>query len=189
VDRDRPVDIVLVIDASTSMLEPIAGGQTRIAAAKEGAKRFVDRMREVDHAAVLAFNDGVRTMTPLSGDREGIKAAIDAIDLAPWTRIDLALDAARAELTSERVQSGSRKAIVLLTDGEPTHTTPGAVRASAAAARGVATVFTIGVGTAVDAQLLVDVAGQADQYATVDDAAALVRLYAKIAERIACEAP
>jgi Mg-chelatase subunit ChlD len=188
-DRDRPADIVLVIDASTSMNEPIGGGQTRIQAAKDGAKRFIELMRPVDHAAVIAFNGTVQPMATLGGDREALGAAVDRIALAPWTRIDLALDAARDELASARTQAGSRKAIVLLTDGEPTHTTPGAVHAAAAAARELATVFTIGIGTSVDAQLLIDVAGSPDQYTPVDDAGGLQRIYAKIAEKIACDAP
>ncbi len=189
VDLDRPVDAVLVIDASTSMRTATLSGSTRIAAAQDGARRFVDLMRPVDQAAVVAFNSAAHTLVPLTGDRAALKTGIDGIDLASWTRIDLALDAATAVLTGPAARPGSRRAIVLLTDGLPTQTTPDAVRAAGAAARAVATVFVIGVGDEVDRALMADVAGDVARFIGVDDADGLAHVYAQIAEKIACDGP
>ncbi len=189
VDLDRPIDVVLVIDASTSMRTATALGSTRIAAAQDGARRFVDLMRPVDQAAVVSFNAAAHTLVPLTADRAALKAGIDAITLASWTRIDLALDAATAVLGGPGVRPGSRRVIVLLTDGLPTQTTADAVRASADAARAAATVFAIGVGDEVDRALMAAVAGDPGRFVGVDDADGLARVYTQIAEKIACDGP
>lgn len=186
-DRDRPAEIALVIDASTSMSTFTSAGRTRLQAAQEGARAFVDRMRAVDRVALFSFNDSVQHLTPLTDDREALKAAIDGIQLAPFTRIDLALDAAAAELGGGAVRPEAKRVIVLLTDGEPTNTTPAAVRAAAERARAGTTVFTIGVGPSVDPALMVDVAGAAERYFPVADAESLASIYTRIAEKIACE--
>ncbi len=188
-ERDIPVDIVLVIDASTSMRTLTGAGRPRIEAAQAGAKRFVELLRPVDHAAVLAFNDQTFLLSELSADRSALFAAIDRIETAPYTRIDLALDAARAELTGQRARPEARQVVVLMTDGQPTRTTPEAVRQAGARLGEVADRFVIGVGGDIDVPLMVDVAGAADRYYPVDDAEALERIYAEIAERTVCEDP
>lgn len=188
-ERDIPVDIVLIVDASTSMLSLTQGGRPRIEAAQEGAHGFVARMRRADNVAVVAFNDKATLMSGLTGDRAQLEAAIDAIETAPFTRIDLALDAARVELSSERARPEAKKVVLLMTDGQPTNTTPAQVRAAGDRARELATVFVIGVGGDIDRELMVDVAGGASQYYAVDDAEALGKIYGLIAERTVCESP
>ncbi|MCB0216314.1 MAG: VWA domain-containing protein [Chloroflexi bacterium] len=188
-ERDIPLDIVLVIDASSSMRTLTAGGRPRIEAAQAGARTFVSLMRDVDHAAILAFNDATFLMAGLGGDRAALGAAIDAIETAPFTRIDLALDAAAAELSSERARPEANRVVVLMTDGQPTHTTPEEVRQAGQRLRARARAFVIGVGGDIDVPLMIDVAGATDRYYAVDDAEALGRIYAQIADRTVCEAP
>lgn len=186
-EQDRPTDIVLLIDASTSMSGLTVAGRTKLEAAREGAHAFVDLMRPVDRAAVFAFHDGVDRLSGLTGDRSALHAAVDAIAMQPWTRIDLALAAALDELTGERAGEGHLPVIVLLTDGHPTHTTPEAVEAVArrAHAAGIV-VFAIGIGTDLNPPLLRTVAGSEDRYHGVADAEALREVYELIATRIPC---
>lgn len=186
IEVDLPLDIALVIDASSSMDTLTSGGRSRIAAAKEGAKRFVQLLRKVDQAAVVAFNDRAWVAAGLSGNGEALMGAIDGIATAPYTRIDLALEQAVAALKGEGARATARKVVVLMTDGQPTRTTPEAVRAAGAAARALGTVFVIGVGGDIDVPLMIDVAGAADRYYPVDDAEALGRIYAQIADRTRC---
>ncbi len=185
--RDRPADVVLLLDASLSMGEATSAGRTKLAAAQEGARRFVALMRPEDRTAVLAFSAGVGRAVGLTADPGALLAAIDGIALSAGTRIDVALYAAAAELAGPRRRPDSRAAIVLLTDGRPSENTAPAVLAAAEAARASgATVFAIGVGDAVDRALLVRAAGDAGRYFPAGDGEALGEIYRQISEKIPC---
>lgn len=186
-EKDRPTDIVLVIDASTSMDLDTAAGRPKIEAARDGAHAFVDLMREVDRAAIIAFNDEVHRHAGLTADRIALHAAIDRIQTAPWTRIDLAILAAVAELTGPNAGPGHMPVIVLMTDGHPTHTTPDAVAQAAERARAAgAVIYAIGVGQDLDEELMRRVAGVPDRYYAADDAEALADIYRRISTKIPC---
>jgi Mg-chelatase subunit ChlD len=187
IEYDRPVDAVLIIDASMTMGDSDGGMQTKLQAAQAGAKAFVDLMRPVDQTAVLAFNLESHWMTGLTADRATLHAAIDGITLASWTRIDLALDAAAAELAGPHRRPESIGAIVLLTDGLPTKTTPEAVLAAADRARAAGNrIFTIGIGPDVDEDLLIAIAGDSGRYFPADKAEALIDIYKQISEKMGC---
>jgi len=183
---DIPLDIALVIDASSSMETMTQGGRSRIAAAKEGATHFTELLRASDHAAVVVFNDRAWLASGLTGDRGALAAAIDGITTAPYTRIDLALREAAAALGGAGARAEAHKVVVMMTDGQPTRTTPAEVRAAGDAARLLGPVFVIGVGGDIDVALMIDVTGDASRYYPVDDAEALGRIYAQIAERTRC---
>jgi Mg-chelatase subunit ChlD len=187
IELDRPVDIVLAIDASSSMQGSTSAGRTKLEAAVEAARGFVNRMREGEQVAVLSFNDTVTIHALLTSDRAALGTALDQIGWSPFTRIDLALIAAHEELNSERRRPESNRVVVLLTDGQPTHTTPEAVAAAAAAARddGII-VFTIGLGPDVDAELLRTVAGDPSRAFTAPDGEDLEQIYSMIREKLPC---
>ncbi|MCE7939883.1 MAG: VWA domain-containing protein, partial [Chloroflexi bacterium CFX6] len=70
-DKAR-ADIVLVLDASSSMLEPTRSGRPKLAAAAEAARLFVDRLDfapdaagKADQAALVVFNRAATTLVPL----------------------------------------------------------------------------------------------------------------------------
>ncbi|MFN2116034.1 MAG: VWA domain-containing protein [Anaerolineae bacterium] len=190
IELDRPTDVVLLIDASTSMDLLTASGRPKIEAAREGASAFVRLMRPVDQTAIIAFNDDVHVMSRLTGDQAVLETAIAAISTAPWTRIDLAIEAALAELTGPRGQPQHLPVIVLMTDGHASHTTPEQVASAGARARaGGVTIYVIGVGTELDVALLTDVAGDAARYFQADDAEALSRIYGEIARKLPCVPP
>ncbi len=182
-----PVNAVLVVDASSSMEEQTTGGRPKLAAAKEGAKSFVALMRQRDRTAVVEFNETARLLAGLTNDKSALNAAIDGIATASWTRLDRALDTAAEELTSDRRQPESRPVIVLLTDGRQSQTGDQVVRDTAQRVRASgAVIFTIGVGSGVDAALLAEVAGDPARYYGADDAEALPDIYRRISESIPC---
>ena len=183
----RPADTVLLIDASTSMRGATESGRSKIEAAREGANTYVEMMRPGDTTAVFAFNDTVIRHSTLTGDQVALGSAIDAIVTEPFTRIDLALDAAAEELRSERHDTVHRPIVILMTDGLPSNTTPEAVREAARRTSKLATIFAIGVGPDVDPELLTDVAGGPSRYYSADDADALAAIYREISELLPCE--
>ena len=186
VDPDRPVDTVLLLDASVSMTEPASAGRSKLEAAKAAAKGYVAGMRPIDQTAVIAFNSAVHPAIGLTVDQAALNRAIDAITAAPNTRIDLALEAGTAEITGPARNPIAKPVIILLTDGRPSWTTEEAVLAAAEGARAVATVYTIGVGPDVDAELLIAIAGDESRYFAVDDAEALDEIFRQIREKIPC---
>ena len=186
----RSADVALVIDTSGSMSAVTsAGGPSKLDAAREAARQFVGRMSAGrDQAAVIQFNSEVVVLQPLSADLAGASAALDRLTQATGTRIDMALDAARAELTGPARRQGNNPVLILLTDGAPTGTTPDEVRIAALLAKNAGIlVFTIGLGLDVDSGLLRDVAGRADWYFLAPDTSDLQAIYDRIAYEIPCQ--
>lgn len=72
-DVGCPTSICLVIDVSLSM----AGDP--IAAAREAAHQFVDRMGPYDRAAIVSFADCTEINSPFTTNRDSLHAAIDSL--------------------------------------------------------------------------------------------------------------
>jgi len=183
-------DIALVIDASSSM-EQESGGARKIDAAKDAAQSFLQYLsfapRGNDQAAVVSFNNRPTLSSGLTSDRNVLGSAIAGIETAPGTRIDLALDVARQELSGERAREGNNPALILLTDGQPSPGTVDAVIAAAdAAKREGITLFVIGLGDDVDEALLRQLATAPDLYFYAPTAAELAAIYEMIAGELPC---
>lgn len=194
--EQQKVDVAIIVDASTSMSDPTQpGGQAKIDAAVGAAKTLVANLKlpqggDADQATVVGFNNAATLFTQLSGDRAGIEAALDALrgsqDIG--TRIDLGLIEARDELASGRARDASSKSVVLVTDGRQ----DGAIGDQAVLDvaqdlrdAGVI-VFTIGLGTDVDATLLQQVATEPDNYRHAPTTEDLELIYEEIAREIPC---
>ena len=185
--EDLHSDVVLVIDTSNSMLE-LSGGRVKLVAAKEAAQRFVDLLDiGRDQAAVVAFNTGVRTVTPLSGDRAALQRAISGLATSAGTRIDLGLDQAAAEMASGRTRAGNNRVVVLMTDGRPDGGTSDMVVASATRLKqqGVS-LYVIGLGDDIDEALLRQVATGPSTYLRAPSATDLQRIYEGIVGTLPC---
>jgi len=192
-DRCKPgqrlADIVLVIDTSTSMAAATsAGGVTKIAAARQAALSFIALMDlRYDHVALVTFDDAASLRVGLTGNGAALRGALAELPMAPGTRIDAGLDAARAELRGPSRRSAARPVIVLMTDGQPTRSTVGRVVAAAdAAKRAGATLFTIGLGPDVDPALLKLVATSDRHFYQAPGAEDLARVYRTVAGVIPC---
>ena len=189
VPEKRRVDVALVIDASTSMLDPTRTGGTKLAAAVSAAGGFLDELRfeEGDQAAIIAFNADAHVLQGLTSDRRLLDEALGRIETASTTRLDLAVAAGRAVLTGPEHRSDNATALVLLTDGRANPIGPevAVARAGEAKAAGI-TVFTIGLGEDLDVAALGAIASEPGYFYHAPDAADLAAIYRAIAVELPC---
>ncbi len=180
-----PMDVVLAMDASTSM-DLTSGDTTKLAAAKAAAVAFVELLAPGrDRAAVVVFNHAATVAAPLGSDPAAVEAALAQVVSAPGTNIAAALARSRGLLADRR--RGAAAAIVLLTDGRPDPGTRDLVLAEAALAREAGiTVVAVGLGDGVDEDLLRQVASRPELYRWAGDADALGDLYGAIATELPC---
>lgn len=203
------VDVVLVLDLSTSMERLTRGGRSKQAAAVEAARSFLnlmdlrpDETGRSDRAALVGFNDAAWTEVPLTADLAALEAGLDALPrrLAQGTRLDLALTEGQRALAASGPRGGSvTPVIVLLTDGLPNRvptptgggTQEDSILAAATAAKSAGTrLFTVGLGEASDVldQLLRAVASSPEDYAFAPDGEDLAAVYKRLAGRVyGCE--
>ena len=191
--KPRRADIALVIDGSSSMLEPAAGGGTKIEAARLAAEGFLDAVSlGGDRVSIVEFGADARILAPLTADRGALQAGLG--QLAPsldrqGTRIDLGLAQAHEALGARRPDA--LPVVILLTDGLQTNP-PGsdAVRAEHDALLAdvpEALVYTIGLGASVDAALLEALAGARERSFLSPSTSDLRAIYREISERLGCE--
>ena len=170
--QTTPLDIVLVLDTSSSMTQSIStstGTTTRIEALKEAANSFVDVIADKNkdvsdeakqhRVAVVSFNSSATTnrdMTACAGDKATeIKSAITDLTTSQGTRSDYGLQRAQSVLTDSK-RDGAKQVVVFFTDGIPTESGADnfdpAIASPAVTAAGQmkdagkgATVYTIGI--------------------------------------------
>jgi Ca-activated chloride channel family protein len=110
-----PVDLIVLLDTSSSMTD-------KMDAVHDAAIGFLKTLREGDRGAVVAFNDTVNVLQPLTPDRGLLEKAILSTRARGATSLNNALyialkqfgQAARSEADVRR------QAIAVLTDGEDT---------------------------------------------------------------------
>jgi Mg-chelatase subunit ChlD len=185
VPKAQPLDVVLVLDTSSSMSEPAPGGGTKLEAANRAAATFIDLLRvELDRVGVVGFNDVVQRASGLTADRGQAREALTRLEVRVGTAIDLGLDESAAVL-AESPRTGSSPVVVLLSDGVQTR--PGDPVASARRLkdRGVA-VYAIGLGSAIDLPLLTTIASSPDHLLLAPSVEDLARVFAELSVRIEC---
>lgn len=186
----RSVDVALLLDASGSMSATTSvGGPTKLVAAREAARAFLTQLtRGRDQASLIQFNGAAEVLAPLTGDIDVVEAALAGLRQDGGTRIDLALDRAREQLSGPARRAQSDPVLVLLTDGEPSGTTEAAVLAAAGQLEEAGVLrFTIGLGRDVDSELLRDLASHPEWYYSAPDTSDLASIYERIAYEIPCE--
>ncbi|MFN2252147.1 MAG: VWA domain-containing protein, partial [Anaerolineae bacterium] len=188
--RLKPVDVVLVTDTSSSMMEPASGldtggdspPATKLEAAQEAARQFLAQLHWADdRAALVAFDAQARRESGLSGDRAVVERALAGLATSRGTHIDLGLAEARHVLEDE-ASAEAKPVVILLTDGlNNDGPDPVGEQARRLDAAGVL-VYTIGLGANVDSALLADVATTPDGYYESPTAADLEAIYREISE-------
>ena len=110
-----PVDLILLLDTSSSMAD-------KMATVHEAAVGFLRTLRAVDRGAVVAFNDGVQILQPLTGDRAGLEKAVRQTTAGGGTALNNALYIALREFGGGAREASTlrRRAIAVLSDGEDT---------------------------------------------------------------------
>ena len=109
-----PVGVVLVIDASGSMAE---GGAME--AAKAAAISFIDQARAEDRIAIVSFSDTVQVLTGFTGNKDGLRQTINAIDPANETAFNDGVIQG-ISLFDQPNARGLLPNMIVLTDGDDT---------------------------------------------------------------------
>ncbi len=167
-----PLDIVLVLDMSSSMTDNM-GSTTKLAALKSAAGLFVDEIAKQNESvtdaakqhrvAVVSYNASAsvaENMTECVGDKATeIKSAIGALTTSQGTRSNLGLESAETVLNGSK-RAGAKQVVVFFTDGTPTVTKvfdPAIASDAVAAAKEMkdagAAIYTIGVLSGADPSL------------------------------------
>ncbi|MBK8538970.1 MAG: VWA domain-containing protein [Ardenticatenia bacterium] len=180
VKRDQPIDIVLVLDTSSSM----AG--EKLDAAKAGVWFFLDGVNlRTARVALVGFDGAARGYLPLTSDELRLKVTVAGLVTGRGTRIDLGLAMAR-DILAARAERGRDSAVILLTDGRHT----GAPEAAAAAALSLrqlgARLAFIGLGADLDQAALERWAGDPAAVHLAPEPGDLTALYGRLARQIGC---
>ncbi|MEW6319992.1 MAG: VWA domain-containing protein [Acidobacteriota bacterium] len=130
---ELPLDLVLVLDLSTSMRDDLTFVQ-------QAAVRFARTLRPGDRAAVMGIQSGLRVLQPLTSEHAAVERAIRGTQAGGTTPLYASLYVALTELArTPGDNSPRRQAIVVLSDGADTGSAfPFAALLDAARRRGVA---------------------------------------------------
>ncbi len=157
-ERATPRDLTFVLDVSGSMQGRKLEQAKAAGVALLATLRPTDRFRLIDFSTdVRTYRDGWVDATP-SQLREA-RHHLEQLSAEGSTNIS---DALRTALARDGSSNERLPLVVFLTDGEPTvgERNPDAIAAIAARLRGSARVFTVGVGTGVNAMLVEQLALQ-----------------------------
>jgi Ca-activated chloride channel family protein len=151
VDAREPLEratIMLAIDVSLSM-QATDVSPTRIDAAKQAAKDFVDQLPKSFNVGLVAFAKSANVLVSPSKERQGIRQAIDTLQLAEATAtgeaVFTSLEAIRS-VPADGANGAPPARVVLLSDGFRTAGRSIEEAANAASAANVP-VSTIAFGT------------------------------------------
>ncbi|RZI79076.1 MAG: VWA domain-containing protein [Rubrivivax sp.] len=172
------LDLALVLDSSGSM-GTVSGGKTRQAWVREAAAALVNAVpQSTTSVAVVEFDSDanlLKALSPLTGDKAAVLAAINAVDASGNTNIGAGIDKAKTELIGPHATAGRIQVQVVLSDGvssgNPT------LSASNAFLAGVEAVHTVGIpGHSVATMQAIATAGHGT-YTNGTDLTALLGLF------------
>jgi Ca-activated chloride channel homolog len=145
--------LVLAMDVSLSM-EADDVSPSRLAAAQQAARRFLELAPETLRVGLVAFAGNALPVAPPSADRAFVAAAIERLGLGEGTAVGEAVFASLDQIAVSAPPEGVPAAIVVLSDGETTMGRPDVDAAAAAVEAGIP-VYTIAFGTA-DGEIVFD---------------------------------
>ena len=105
--RQVPVDVVLMVDASSSVA-------TNLDDFRRAAEGFAGRLTSEDRISLIKFDDRVELLQDWTHSRFQLRRALDRIEPGMFTRFNDALLLAAREQFGE---TKSRKAVIVLSDG------------------------------------------------------------------------
>lgn len=121
---DEGISFSLLIDNSGSMWDGLDGKPTddpkatRITHAKSAAKDFIAELSLVDRAGLSAFNTNLKELSRISADSSGIPNALDGIVKPSRDEAYTELYGSVAASLKSFDETGRRKALIILSDGE-----------------------------------------------------------------------
>jgi Ca-activated chloride channel homolog len=109
-----PLSIVLAIDASESVLRDEA-------LEKNAAKHFVNALlRDQDELDLMDFSDTVREIVPFTNQKKRIETGLNNLQHGDATALYDAIYLASDRLAQTKNDTGRRRVLVVITDGEDT---------------------------------------------------------------------
>ena len=147
-----PVSVSLVLDASGSM--GTSGGN---AATKQGAHGFIDQMDgAIDEAAVLFFTQVVTVYQQMTSVKPMLHSAVDALPASGATALWDGIYAGIIELINNGVNPS--RAVIAVADGQDNSSTRTVAEVIDLARRHSIAVHLIGIGSAIDATSMEQIA-------------------------------
>jgi hypothetical protein len=121
----KPIDVVLIIDRSGSMLwntadsyDPGSSNPRRITSAKAAAITFVEAMKAGNNqVGLVSFASSTTTDRSLTNDFNGVQTSINALSATGATQMRRAIYEAVTDVDTNG-RNGAVKAVILLTDGD-----------------------------------------------------------------------
>jgi hypothetical protein len=187
--RDLFTDVVLVLDASTSMLDRTTDGRRKIDVATEAIRSFVSGLRlwsGQDRVGIVQFNATAELLTPLTEDRTRLELALSRIHVQALSRLELGVERAMGELVA-RGKAGHQQAMVILSDGK-TNPNPGELAVTAARrAQGAGiVVYVVGYGPSLDERVLSAMASGASRYYPAYEPLAIRNILGDLTTHVLC---
>ncbi len=110
-----PVDLIVLLDTSSSMTD-------KMEIVHDAAIGFLKTLRDGDRGAVVAFNDGVNVLQPLTTDRALLEKAIVSTRAHGATALNNAIYIALKQFGQTARSDGDvrRQAIAVVSDGDDT---------------------------------------------------------------------
>ncbi|MBI2559481.1 VWA domain-containing protein [Candidatus Woesearchaeota archaeon] len=192
-----PVDVMLVIDRSGSMVQP--PDPLRLQNAKNAAITFVNQMNlSKDEVGLASFNQTATLNQELTNVEGDVTSAINALKAGGLTNIGGGIKVGRQELVDN---GGPTKAMILLSDGAPNINATAGVCGSFTLTNSCAKyainesnvtklagieIFTIGLGITdnLTETLLKQIATTPSNYFSVPNSSNLAAIYIQIAQEI-----
>ena len=193
-----PVDVMLVIDRSGSMILP--PDPLRLQNAKNASLTFVNQMNlSKDEVGLVSFNQAATLDQGLTNNQALITNAINALTASGQTNIGGGINVSRNELLAN---GGATKAMILLSDGAPNINSAGgfcvgsftlnnscakyALNESNVTKNAGIEIFTIGLGITDNATetLLKQIATVPSNYFSAPNSSQLASIYIEIAQEI-----
>jgi len=167
-----PTDIVLAIDLSGSMNNDGANPPQPITSVLSAAKSFVDRLQSTDKVGIVTFATTAIVQVPLTNSISSVSQQISKFAIASKeetgsTNTGDAFTKTQTVLLSSASTPGSRKVMILLTDGlatAPANNSAAFAQSEAKKAKDAGiTVYTIGLGTSVNMDFVKSLASSPSQ--------------------------
>ena len=166
---NRGIDIMLILDTSTSMRAMDFEPDNRFDMTKKLAKEFV-KGREFDRIGVVVFSALAFTQCPLTSDHEAVLNFIDESEIGMTQTDGTAIGSAIATATNRLKGSpGKSKVIILITDGRNNMGEIDPLTAAQAAAALGIKIYTIGAAKKGESLYPVDDPFFGRRYVKVND--------------------